>query len=159
MPTLRQAAVLLVNLPTDDAAELLLKLDRAEQQVVRAEMARVKVNDGELQTAASALARESPIATRVTQQSLSELLQRIDNQTLLAAVADEHPQTIALVVANLPRPRAIQVLAAIPADLQANIVRRLVASGSVDPQTVQDVTTSLRQRFSTTGQELESRAA
>ena len=159
MSTVRQAAVLLANLPTDDAAELLSKLDPAEQQVVRAEMTRVQAGNGELQAAASAFARENPRATLTTQRSLSELLQRIDNQTVLDAVADEHPQTVALVVANLPRPRAIQVLATIPGDLQANIVRRIAANGSVDPQTVQDVAASLRQRLSPTGRKIENRAA
>jgi flagellar motor switch protein FliG len=158
MSTLRQAAVLLANLPTDDAAELLSKLDPAEQQVVRAEMTRVDGN-GDLQAAASAFARENHSAPPVTQRSLSELLQRIENQTLLAALADEHPQTIALVVANLPRPRAIRVLATIPGDLQANIVRRIAGSGSVDPQIVQDVTAALRQRLSTKERTIENRAA
>jgi flagellar motor switch protein FliG len=159
MSTLHQAAVLLANLPTDDAAELLSKLDPAEQQVVRAEMTRIEMENGEFHAAASAFARENPRATLTTQQSLSVLLQRIDNQALLAAVADEHPQTIALVVANLPRPRAIQVLATIPGDLQANIVRRIAVIGSVDPQTVQDIAASLRQRLSPTGRKIENRAA
>jgi len=158
MSTLRQAAVLLANLQAKDAAVLLAKLDPAEQQIVRAEMTRVEGDNGELQSAVGCFAHDNPRATLAAERSLSELVQRIDNQTLLAAVVDEHPQTIALVVANLPRWRAIQTLAAIPRDLQANVVRRIAATRSVDPETVQDVVVALRERLST-GRKIEPRAA
>src|SRR5436190_23821748 len=107
MSTVHQAAVLLANLPANDAAVVLARLDAAEQQVVRAEMTRVQAGNGELQAAASAFARENPSATLIAQRSLSELLQRIDNQTSLAAVAGEHPQPSALILASLPRSRAV----------------------------------------------------
>jgi flagellar motor switch protein FliG len=159
MSTLRQAAVLLANLQAKDAAVLLAKLDPAEQQVALDEMTRVEGDNGELQSAVGCFAHNNPRATLAAERSLSELVQRIDNQTLLAAVVDEHPQTIALVVANLPRPRAIQVLATIPGDLQANIVLRIAATGKVDHEAVQDVVVVLRQRLSTTGRKIENRAA
>lgn len=159
MSTVRQAAVLLANLPADDAAALLAKLDPAEQQVVRGEMTRVEADNDELQSVVKTFTRDNLAGALAAQRSLFELLRQIDERNLLSAIIDEHPQTIALVVANLPRARAIQTLAAISGDLQASVVRRIAATGNVDRETIQDVAAALRQRLSTTGRKSENRAA
>jgi flagellar motor switch protein FliG len=56
----------------------------------------------------------------------------------------EHPQTIALVAANLPPERASTLLAQLPASLQVEVVRRLADLDETDPHVLQDVERGLQ---------------
>jgi flagellar motor switch protein FliG len=60
-------------------------------------------------------------------QSLSPFLER------------EHPQTIAVVISNLPSDRAADILAGLPADLQIEVARRLVDLDETDPEILREV--------------------
>jgi len=160
MSTVRQAAVLLANLPADDAAVLLAKLDPTGQHAVRAEMTRVSADNNEFQSAVICFAHDNRTVTLLAQRSLSELLQQTDNQTLLATVIDEHPQTIALIVANLPRRRAVQTLADLPKELQATLVKRIASTERVDPEILREVVDGLQHRLNRiTRERIENRAA
>ena len=51
----------------------------------------------------------------------------------------EHPQTIAVVVSHLSAARAAQVLAALPADMQLEVARRLVDLNETDAEILREV--------------------
>jgi flagellar motor switch protein FliG len=56
----------------------------------------------------------------------------------------EHPQTIAVVVSHLPPERGADVLASLPASLQAAVARRLVDLEAADPEVVREVERGLQ---------------
>jgi flagellar motor switch protein FliG len=60
-------------------------------------------------------------------QSLSPFLER------------EHPQTVAVVISNMSADRAAEVLAGLPADLQIEVVRRMVDLDETDPEILREV--------------------
>jgi len=68
-----------------------------------------------------------------------DLLKTAGPGELAALLGHEHPQTVAVVVSQLPRQRAAEVLAQLPADLQAAVVRRLVDLEQTDPDVLRDV--------------------
>src|SRR5262245_46528482 len=129
MPDMHKAAVLLMSLPQEDAAQLLGRLDPKAVEAVTVEIAETRCIRAEDQEYVStALAPTKPVSvgnsdSRVeTAKSLVEkplgknasgtlesvrqhieappfaFLNKVDSQNLLAFIADEHPQTIALVL-------------------------------------------------------------
>lgn len=77
-----------------------------------------------------------------------EELQEVEPENLLAALKGEHPQTIALVLASLPRELSAKVLKQLPAALQQEIVRRiaLLDRQSPDLATVREIEQRLSAR-------------
>ena len=63
------------------------------------------------------------------------------------ALLDEHPQTIAVVLAHLPQSKMKSVLAALPPELQREIKRRLNDYEMPDEQIVQEIESALRVRY------------
>jgi len=63
-------------------------------------------------------------------------LERVEPQQLAALLADEHPQTIALVVSRIPAKKAGQVLAQFPEELAAGVVHRMVSCEKSAPASV-----------------------
>ncbi len=76
-----------------------------------------------------------------------EFLHEAPAAQVIPYLADEHPQTVALVLAHLPRPRAAEVLAGLSGSLQADVVRRLVHIQDTSPEVVRDVEQALAARF------------
>jgi flagellar motor switch protein FliG len=160
MSNLRQAAVLVANLPPKQSAALLAKLNPEHSQAIHDEMARALPNHDEFHLVVSNFLEDFATATAVEKCSLSEVLADIDNQTLLATIIDEHPQTIALVLGSLPRPRAVKLLGAFPAALQADLVRRIAAILQPSPEIIREVAIGLRSRLHrAASRNIENRAA
>jgi len=147
MSNLRQAAVLVANLPPKESALLLAKLDTEQSRSIHDEMARALPSHDEFNSVVNDFVQDRATATSVGRFSLSELLAGIDNQTLLASIIDEHPQTIALLLGSLPRPRAVKLLGALPAELQAALVRRIASMSQPHSETIREVIDGLRGRI------------
>ena len=62
---------------------------------------------------------------------------------------DEHPQTIALVLAHLPTRFASQLLAGLTPDLQADVARRIATLDRTSPEVIAQVEAALQQRLGT----------
>jgi flagellar motor switch protein FliG len=160
MSNLRQAAVLVANLPIAESAVVLAKLDYEHARTIRDEIARRVPARDELISAVHQFAQDRVTAKASEQFGLSELLSDVDDQTLLAALTDEHPQTIALVVGSLPRPRAVKLLGKFSAELQAALVRRIAGMSQLHPEMIREVIGGLQARVSRpVSGKLESRAA
>ncbi|NQT41510.1 MAG: hypothetical protein HQ581_28735 [Planctomycetes bacterium] len=91
---------------------------------------------------ADAHSDESP-----TQEKPFRFLHETDSRKLAHILARERPQTIALIVAHLPRDRAGEVLAALSSPLQIEVVRRLVDLDDTDPAILRDVERGLETRL------------
>lgn len=62
-------------------------------------------------------------------------------------LADEHPQTVAVVVAHLPADRAADLVARMSEALQVDVLRRLVHLDETDPEIIRDVERGLESRL------------
>lgn len=162
---LRKAAVLIRSIDADTAAGLLAQfspeeaakvraairtlgpVDAEEQADVLAEFRRARplasqlAADGvELQLASTATHDADTALARIRAGEANgkrfAFLERAPIDALVAYLAREHVQTIAVVLSNLSPARAAVVLAALPEKLQADTVERLSALGETDPESV-----------------------
>ncbi|MDA8280865.1 MAG: flagellar motor switch protein FliG [Actinomycetota bacterium] len=75
------------------------------------------------------------------------ILQRIDPQQIVSFIGDEHPQTVAVVLAHLPADHAAQVLATLEEGLRADVSRRIATMGRIAPDVVQTIAGTLEQKL------------
>ncbi|MEE9464323.1 MAG: flagellar motor switch protein FliG [Candidatus Neomarinimicrobiota bacterium] len=74
-----------------------------------------------------------------TEVSAFYLLQTVDDARLLSFLQDEHPQTAALILANLKSKQAAMVLSQLPEEQQAEISYRLVTMEKTSPEMVKEI--------------------
>jgi flagellar motor switch protein FliG len=79
--------------------------------------------------------------------------------TLARAMADEHPQTTALILLNLPPARAARALAALPETTRSATVLRMATMRRVRGELLGEVADSIRERLSVAGPEESTDAA
>jgi flagellar motor switch protein FliG len=77
-----------------------------------------------------------------------KFLQNADARQLLSFLSDEHPQTIALVLAHVPAPLASKVLAGLGADLQADVAHRIATMDRTSPEVIRTIEAGLERRMS-----------
>ncbi len=75
-------------------------------------------------------------------------LNRIEPAQLAGFIADEHPQTVAVVLANIFHEHAARVLDRIDEDRRADVVRRMATMGSIPAPLVQRIADELTKRLS-----------
>jgi len=68
-----------------------------------------------------------------------ETLKSIDSETLATVISNEHPQTIALVLAHLDAAKAASVVAELPREMRSDALLRVANIGRVSPQIVKDI--------------------
>jgi flagellar motor switch protein FliG len=83
-------------------------------------------------------------AAEAGRQELSKVLERVAPGVLAGVLATEHPQAIALTIANLRPKQAAEVLAALPETLQADIVHRITELQNVPEEVLDDVGVVIR---------------
>jgi flagellar motor switch protein FliG len=174
------AAKVFKHLPDDIVEKLTVEMVRTQdvqaehaeavhREVVENAIARGYMAEGGVRYARDVLVRA------VGEQRANEILQRLETyieQTpfeflrttppdqVYAFLRGEHPQTTALVIANLPTTElAAKVMALIPSDEQADVAIRIALMGQTPPDVVKDVArvmeakleTVLRQEYSAAG--------
>jgi flagellar motor switch protein FliG len=95
--------------------------------------------------------RAGEILERVSESMIDlpfSFLQHADPREIVSYVGDEHPQTIALVLAHLPAPLASQVLAGLAGDLRADVAHRIAVMDRTSPDVIRIVEASLKRRLS-----------
>lgn len=75
-------------------------------------------------------------------------LQKVDTQNLLTFILDEHPQTVALILAHLNPQQAASVVAGLPPERQISVIRRIATMGQTNPEIISEVERALQQRLS-----------
>ncbi|MGH9087665.1 MAG: flagellar motor switch protein FliG [Acidimicrobiales bacterium] len=80
-----------------------------------------------------------------------DFLDQVDPAALVRFLADEHPQTVAVVVSKLPRASAAQVLDHFDNDLATDVLRRLATMTTVPHAVIQQVAEHLRDHLSMLG--------
>jgi flagellar motor switch protein FliG len=92
------------------------------------------------------------------QLSSFEMLRNADPSQVANLLAEEHPQTIALVLSYLEAKVAADILTNMPKDLQIEVTLRLATMDRVSPQVVQVVEKNLKSKLSGVISEADFRA-
>jgi flagellar motor switch protein FliG len=77
-----------------------------------------------------------------------EYLRRADARQVLSFLSDEHPQTVALVLAHMRADQAAVVLSGMPEELQAEVAHRVAVMDNANPDAVRHVEQTLERRLS-----------
>ncbi len=79
-----------------------------------------------------------------------DFARRIDPMQIYHFLQNEHPQTIALVLAHLEPQQASAILSSLPAELQADVARRIALFEQTSPDVIKEVEHILEQKLSAT---------
>ena len=82
----------------------------------------------------------------VHQQPFS-FLQKAESENLLTFMQDEHPQTIALILAHLPSGKGSEILSGLPPAKQIEVVTRVANMEQTNPEVIHEVEKGLEQRL------------
>ncbi len=132
-----------------------------EQEIVIAEFLTIKASSlfaspGGLERAKElikeALGRDASEMIGNLQQTIEAMpfgfIKKVDAQTLLQFIGDEHPQTIALLLSHVPGHYAAEVLAGLEAEKQLEVIRRIASIGRTSPEAVAELEYGLEMRLS-----------
>lgn len=75
-------------------------------------------------------------------------IKKVEPQTLLQFIGDEHPQTIALLLSHVPSHYAAEVMAGLDPDKQLEVIRRVASIGRTSPEAVAELEYGLEMRLS-----------
>ncbi len=75
-------------------------------------------------------------------------VKKVDTQTLLQFIGEEHPQTIALLLSHVPSTYAAEVLAGLGGIKQLEVIRRIATIGRTSPAAVAELERGLEMRLS-----------
>ena len=75
-------------------------------------------------------------------------LAQADPRQVLSFLQDEHPQTIALVLAHMSAIQASQILSGLATDLQADVAHRIAVMDRTSPDIIRQVETTLERKLS-----------
>ncbi|MGI6210043.1 MAG: flagellar motor switch protein FliG [Anaerolineae bacterium] len=87
---------------------------------------------------------------RISGKSLDrpfEFLDSVDPAQLASSLANEHPQTVALVLCYLPPKKVAAVMANLSEELQAEVSTRIAMMDRISPDIVSDVQSGLRRKM------------
>ncbi len=178
MSDLHKAAVLIMSLPEDQAGDIMTRFNPHEVEQVSIEIARMeRVTAEEQEEVIKEFADTNPAAGGGAggldyakklvksalgsaagdtldniRQSIEALpfgfLRNVDSQNILTYVIDEHPQTIALILAHLPSSFGAEILSGLPQDRQLAVVRRMATMKQTNPEIISEVESGLERRMS-----------
>jgi flagellar motor switch protein FliG len=174
-----KAAVLVIALGSEQAAEVLKHLGEREVEAVSSEVASLRqvhqdtklavlhevadrlalatVDHGGPNYARKVLEHMvGPIRAEEIIASLHvtgdmrpfEFLRRTPPEQIVAFLAEETTQTVALVVASLNPSLAARVLALLPAEMQVDVALRIATMAETNPDVIRDVERGLRMKMS-----------
>lgn len=95
--------------------------------------------------------RANEVMNRLTQSiqvSPFEFLRRTDAAQILNVISNEHPQTVALIMAYLPSETAARVIGALPEDLQSEVAMRIALMDRTAPEVIREIERVLERKLS-----------
>lgn len=166
MPT-KSAAAVLGQLPPRHIEAISLRIAQtesvggSEQEIVIAEFLTSKASSlyaspGGLERAKElikeALGRDAGELIGNLQQQIEAMpfgfVKKVEPQTLLQFIGEEHPQTIALLLSHVPGSYAAEVIAGLEVDKRLEVIRRIAAIGRTSPDAVAELEFGLEMRLS-----------
>lgn len=86
--------------------------------------------------------------TQAIQSSPFSFLQKAESENLLTFIQDEHPQTIALILAHLASDKSSEILVGLPSAKQIEVVKRIANMEQTNPEVIKEVERGLEHRLS-----------
>jgi flagellar motor switch protein FliG len=77
-----------------------------------------------------------------------DFLKKADASQITTFIQNEHPQTIALIIAYLQPAQAAAILSGLPQDLRADVARRLATLDKTPPEVIREVESVLQKKLS-----------
>lgn len=74
-------------------------------------------------------------------------LHKLKAEDVMNFISEEHPQTIALIMSNLPTGLAADILKDLPPDKQLDVVRRVASMEPTTPEIMKEIESSLKNRM------------
>src|SRR3954451_744822 len=174
----QKAALLLVQLGKERSAPILRSMQEAEVEELMYEVARIdnvraevvqqvmtefvtaisermKFGGGGIRVARDMLEmglgaeKANDILSRIDAGGRPfEFLRSADPRQVMTFLADEHPQTVALVLAHLTAEHAASLLAWLPLEVQSDVAHRIAVMERPSPEVVRQVEDELEQKLS-----------
>ena len=79
-------------------------------------------------------------------------LQQADPQQLASFIQNEHPQTVALILANLRPAQAGSLLMSLPASMRPEVARRMASTEAASPEVFQRIAAVVSEKLKTAGE-------
>ncbi len=98
------------------------------------------------------------VSTQIVEMPF-EFLRKADPRQVLSFIQDEHPQTVALVLAYMPPDNAAMIMGGLPEGLQREVAQRLAMMDRTSPDVIEHVEAVLERRLSSVLQPTELAAA
>ncbi len=120
-------------------------------------LARAYADTGGLAYAKALLSKSLPkedaerIMAQIERQYYSRpftFLQKAEAESLLTFIQDEHPQTIALIMAHLPPDKASEILVGLSEEKRVEVVARISRMEQTSPEVIKEVERGLEHRLS-----------
>ena len=77
-----------------------------------------------------------------------DFLKKADAMQIITFIQNEHPQTIALIMAYLQPSQAAAILSGLPQDLRAEVARRIATLDKTPPEVIREVESVLQRKLS-----------
>jgi len=180
IPGLRKAAIVMISLGQEYAADLLKYLqndqieevtreiaelesitpveqDRVLREFYNLAMAQRYMEQGGLSYAQALLEKSLPTdqaahilrqVTQTIQQTPFQFLQKAEAENVLTFIQDEHPQTIALILAHMPESRSSEILMGLTQQKQVEVIKRIASMDQTNPEVIKEVEEGLASRLS-----------
>lgn len=162
-----KAAQILNHLPKDQMERVTLEIARTDdvtqaeqeeaiEQFRQAVESRTVIERGSIDLAGELLAQsigeeEANEIVNNIRGSLKSVpfgfLHKIKAEDVLSFIGEEQPQTIALIMSNLPTGLAADILKELPPDKQLEVIRRVASMEQTSPEFIQMVEASLKNRM------------
>jgi flagellar motor switch protein FliG len=85
---------------------------------------------------------------RTLQTTPFHFLRKADSDNLLTFIKDEHPQTIAVIMAHMPANKGSEILSGLPPKVQMEVVRRICKMEQTNQEAIKAVEEGLESRVS-----------
>lgn len=82
-----------------------------------------------------------------------DAIRRADPEHIVNFIANEHPQTIALILAYLDSNKAALVMSGLPSEIQSNIAKRVATMDRTSPEMIREVEQVLERKLASMGAE------
>ena len=141
-------------LPADEA-------EKSAEEVYRLLLANRFVSEGGADYAQKIVVRslEAAAAKRITERlsasyvnsNAFEAIERLNPAQLSQFVQNEHPQTIALILAHLSNNGSAELLSSLPQEIQADVVVRMANLESISPDVIRGISAVLAEKLKPVG--------
>jgi flagellar motor switch protein FliG len=91
------------------------------------------------------------LSTTSRVSSAFELIERLSPVQLSQFIQNEHPQTIALILAHLRPNSSAELLQSLPDDIQADVAVRMASLETISPDVIKGISSVLEEKLTTVG--------